>query len=139
MSLPAFDKLAVGDRLPALKPPPISRKTLALYAGASADHHPMHIDLDYARDAGAPDVFAHGMLSAAYVGRMLTDWAPQQCIRSLAVRFTGIMQLHAEPTCSGEIVDKMIEDGEQRVRVALKCVDQHGANKIVGEAVIALD
>ncbi|AZW29677.1 MaoC-like protein [Bordetella bronchiseptica GA96-01] len=139
MHVPAFDALAVGDSLPALRIPPISRKTLALYAGASADHHPMHIDLDYARASGAPDVFAHGMLSAAYVGRMLTDWVPQQRIRRLAVRFTGIMPLQAEPLCSARIAEKMLEDGEQRVRVTLNCVDQHGASKIVGEAVIALD
>lgn len=139
MTLPSFDKLAAGDRLPTLKLPPISRKTLALYAGASADHHPMHIDLDYARSAGMDDVFAHGMLSAAYVGRMLTDWVPQQRIRSLALRFTGIMQLYAEPTCTGEVIEKMEEGGERRVRLALRCADQHGAEKIVGEAVIALD
>jgi len=139
MDLPAYASIAVGDSLPALKIPPISRRTLALYAGASADHHPMHIDLDYARNAGATDVFAHGMLSAAYVGRMLTDWVPQQRIRRLALRFTGIMQLGAEPLCSAQVAGKMVEDGEQRVRVTLSCADQHGVNKIVGEAVINLD
>ncbi|MBO1017117.1 dehydratase [Achromobacter sp. SD115] len=139
MDIPAYASIAVGDSLPALKIPPISRKTLALYAGASADHHPMHIDLDYARSAGATDVFAHGMLSAAYVGRLLTDWVPQQRIRRLAMRFTGIMQLGAEPLCSARVAEKMVEDGEQRVRVTLSCADQHGVNKIVGEAVINLD
>ncbi|ADP18254.1 MaoC like domain protein 14 [Achromobacter xylosoxidans A8] len=139
MDIPAYASITVGDSLPALKIPPISRKTLALYAGASADHHPMHIDLDYARSAGATDVFAHGMLSAAYVGRLLTDWVPQQRIRRLAMRFTGIMQLGAEPLCSARVAEKMMEDGEQRVRVTLSCADQHGVNKIVGEAVINLD
>ncbi|WP_088156172.1 MaoC/PaaZ C-terminal domain-containing protein [Achromobacter xylosoxidans] len=139
MDLPAYASISVGDSLPALKIAPISRKTLALYAGASADHHPMHIDLDYARSAGAPDVFAHGMLSAAYVGRMLTDWVPQQRIRRLALRFTGIMQLGAEPLCSAQVAEKMTENGEQRVRVTLSCADQHGVNKILGEAVINLD
>ncbi|MGB3431564.1 MaoC/PaaZ C-terminal domain-containing protein [Achromobacter sp.] len=139
MDLPAYASISVGDSLPALRIAPISRKTLALYAGASADHHPMHIDLDYARSAGATDVFAHGMLSAAYVGRMLTDWVPQQRIRRLTMRFTGIMQLGAEPLCSAQVAAKMVEDGEQRVRVTLSCADQHGVNKIVGEAVINLD
>ena len=47
---------------------PISRTTLALFAGASGDHHPVHIDLDHARSTGNQDVFAHGMLTMAYLG-----------------------------------------------------------------------
>ena len=35
MSVPTFDQVKVGDELPALKLPRISRTTLALFAGAS--------------------------------------------------------------------------------------------------------
>lgn len=138
MNEPRFDSVAVGDSLPPLTLPEISRKTLALYAGASADHHPLHIDLDYARGAGVADVFAHGMLSAAYLGRMVTNWVPQERIRSLSVRFVGITQLHSVPTCSGEIIEKFEEQGEKRVKLAMKCANQHGEEKIVGFAVVAL-
>ncbi|HEY3709529.1 MAG TPA: MaoC/PaaZ C-terminal domain-containing protein [Amycolatopsis sp.] len=79
----------VGTELPPLKVPPISRTTLALFAGASGDHNPIHLDLDVARSAGLEDVFAHGMLSMAYLGRLLTDWVPQERIRSFAVRFAA--------------------------------------------------
>lgn len=138
MKEPRFDAVHVGDTLPALALPAISRKTLALYAGASADHHPLHIDLDYAREAGMQDVFAHGMLSAAFVGRLLTNWVSQERIRSLSVRFIGITQLHSEPACSAQVLEKFEQDGEQRVRLTLKCANQHGEDKIVGEAVVAL-
>jgi acyl dehydratase len=43
------------------------RETLALYAGASRDHKPIHVDVDFARAAGMPDVVAHGMLSMAWL------------------------------------------------------------------------
>ncbi|MEJ8858783.1 MaoC/PaaZ C-terminal domain-containing protein [Variovorax robiniae] len=138
MTAPSFDAVQVGDTLPVLTLPAISRKTLALYAGASADHHPLHIDLDYARDAGMKDVFAHGMLSAAYVGRLLTSWVPQECIRSLSMRFSGITQLYDVPTTSGRVIEKFEQDGEKRAKLALKCTNQHGEEKIVGEAVVAL-
>ena len=72
-----MSEIEVGTEIPALELPPISRYTLALYAGASGDHNPIHIDSDFAKAAGMPDVFAHGMLSMAYLGRMLTDWQPQ--------------------------------------------------------------
>ena len=66
--------IQVGSEIPALELAPITRFTLALYAGASGDHNPIHIDSDFAKKAGMPDVFAHGMLSMAYLGRMLTNW-----------------------------------------------------------------
>ena len=39
-----------GDAIPQLQLPAISRTTLALYAGASGDHNPNHIDIDFAHD-----------------------------------------------------------------------------------------
>ena len=70
----SYDALEVGSEIPPLTSKPISRHTLALYCGASGDHNPIHVDLDFAKAFGMPDVFAHGMLSMAYLGRMLTAW-----------------------------------------------------------------
>ena len=53
MTKSELQRLEVGDSIPDLRLPAITRKTLAVYAGASGDHHPLHIDSDYARDAGA--------------------------------------------------------------------------------------
>lgn len=138
MNEPTFDAIQVGDQLPPLTLASISRKTLALYAGASADHHPLHIDLDYARDAGMKDVFAHGMLSAAYLGRLLTNWVAQERIRSFSVRFTGITPLYTIPTCTAQITEKWEQDGETLVKLALKCANEHSEEKLLGIAVVAL-
>ena len=59
MDQPRFDSLKVGDTLPPLALPPINRTTLALFAGASNDHNPMHIDIDFARAGGMPDVLSN--------------------------------------------------------------------------------
>lgn len=128
----------VGFELPPLTLPAVNRTTLALYAGASGDHNQVHIDLDFARKARQPDVFAHGMLSVAYLGRLLTGWVAQQQIRSLSVRFTGITQLGHVPTCSARVIDSFEVDGERRVRLAIRCANQYGDDKLVGEAVVAL-
>lgn len=69
---PNYTDLKVGDNLPTFVKAPINRTTLALFAGASNDHNPIHIDLDFAQKAGYPDVFAHGMLVMAYMGQALT-------------------------------------------------------------------
>jgi acyl dehydratase len=135
---PRYSDVSVGDQLPVLEMAPINRTTLALYCGASGDHNPIHIDIDFARKARMPDVFAHGMLSAAYLGRLLTNWVPQRQIRRLSMRFTGITHLGHTPTCGGRIVEKVEEAGEKRVRIEIKCANQYGEDKVVGEAVVAL-
>jgi acyl dehydratase len=85
-----------------------------------------------------PDAFAHGMLSAAYLGRLLTQWVPQQQVRSLSIRFTGITHLGHLPTCTGTITEKFEENGEKRVRLQIRCGNQYGEEKLAGEAVVAL-
>jgi len=126
--------IAVGTELPPLQLPAISRTTLALFAGASGDHNPVHIDLDAARSAGIDDVFAHGMLSMAYLGRLLTDWVPQERIRSYRVRFAAITPVHGEPTCTGRVV--AVDDGLATLDLAVALPD--GTVTLTGDATVAL-
>ncbi|EJM38631.1 acyl dehydratase [Pseudomonas sp. GM33] len=138
MTIPLYSELQVGDALPPLQLPPVNRTTLALYAGASGDHNQVHIDLDFARRSRQPDVFAHGMLSAAYLGRLLTGWVPQAQIRFLSMRFVGITQLGHVPHLTGRIVEKYEADGEKRVRLQIQCNNQHGEPRLTGDAIVAV-
>jgi acyl dehydratase len=129
----------VGAELPALQIDPISRTTLALFAGASGDHNPIHIDIDVARSAGLDDVFAHGMLSMAYLGRLLTNAVPQERIRSYKVRFAAITPVHGQPTCTGTVTSIDEVDGERRATLDLKVVLADGTVTLLGSAAVALD
>ncbi len=131
-----FASLSVGSELPAINVPPITRTTLALFAGASGDHNPIHIDLDFAREAGHDDVFAHGMLTMAYLGRLLTGWVPQRQLRSFNLRFLGITHLRDALTCTGTVIEKLEEGGEKLVRVEVVSSDQADNRKAVDEALI---
>ena len=133
-----FDTIAVGDALPELVTEPISRTTLALYAGASGDHNPIHIDIDFARSHGMPDVFAHGMLSMAYLARLLTNWVPQDQIKTYHVRFAAITQVGERIRCTGKVVEKLEQDGEKQVRLDILAAGDNGEIKLAGDAVIAL-
>jgi acyl dehydratase len=126
--------LSPGDELPPLKADPISRATLALFAGASGDHNPIHIDLDVARAAGLDDVFAHGMLSMAYLGQLLTSWVPQQRLRSWRVRFAAITPVHGEPVCIGRVT--AVSDGQATVELTVTLAD--GTVTLAGDAVVDL-
>jgi len=137
-TVPRFDDVRVGDTLPPLTLPPLDRTTLALFAGASGDHNPIHIDIDVARRAGLPDVIGHGMLSMAWLGRLLTGWAPQTALREFGVRFQGIVHLGNVITCTGTVVEKLERAGERLVRIELQATNQYGERKTAGEALVAL-
>jgi acyl dehydratase len=130
--------ICVGEKLPVLTLPPVDRTTLALFGGASGDHNPIHIDIDFARRAGMPDVFAQGMLGMAWLSRLLTQWAPQARLRKYEARFAGITHLGNAITCTGEVIELMEFEGEQCARVSLSSSNQFGQNKIVGEAIVAM-
>lgn len=128
----------IGAELPELRLGDVSRSTLALFAGASGDHNPMHIDIDVAKSAGLPDVFAHGMLSMAYLGRLLTSWVAPEAIRSYSVRFAAITPVHAEPTARARITAVDVIEGERRVTLALSVTLDDGTETLSGEAVVAV-
>lgn len=128
----------IGTELPPLAVQPITRTTLALFAGASGDHNPIHIDLDAAKQAGFDDVFAHGMLSMAYLGRLITSWVPQSQLRSLSTRFSAITPVHAQPTVTGTVKSIDEVDGEQRATVDIQITLANGTITLRGDAVVAL-
>ena len=133
-----FEAAKVGDTLPEHTTKPITRHTLALYCGASGDHNPMHVDIDFAKKAGMPDVFAHGMLSMAYLAQLLTKWVPQGQIRQWGVRFVAITPVHAKIICTGKVVETFEAEGETRVRLEINAHTDAGLHTLAGDAVIAL-
>ena len=93
---------------------------------------------DVARRAGMPDVFAQGMLGMAWVGRLITGWAPQTQLRRFNARFQGITHLGNAIRCTGRVVEKLEVDGERCVRIEVQSANQFGQVKIAGEALVAL-
>ena len=131
-----LDNAFVGDKIPDLVIEPITRSTLALYAGASGDHNPIHIDLDFAKEAGMKDVFAHGMLIMAYLGKAVTNIVPQSNLKNFSVRFSSITNIGDILTCSGEV--KKIEKNNSKKIIVLDLIesDEFGDIKISGVATI---
>lgn len=138
MDIEVIKTLKVGDILEPLIQKPISRSTLALFAGASGDHNPIHIDIDFAKSVGLDDVFAHGMLGMAYLGRFLTLFTDQKNLRSYSVRFSSITQVGAELKCSGKVTEIFEEKDEKFLKLELSATDQNNDVKLMGDAVITL-
>ena len=131
-----LDTASVGDKIPDLVIEQITRSTLALYAGASGDHNPMHIDLDFAKEAGMKDVFAHGMLIMAYLGRAVTNIVPQSNLKNFNVRFSSITNIGDILTCSGEVTKIDKNNSKKTIVLDLIVSDEFGDIKISGAATI---
>lgn len=128
----------IGDGL-SVQAPEISRATLALFAGASGDHNPIHIDTDFAAAAGYDDVFAHGMLSVAYLAKALTGVVPQERLKALEVRFVSRTPVHAAPRSTITLREVDTEGDKPVALLDLEVVIASQITTITGSAEVRLD
>ena len=130
--------LARGDLVASYTADPITRHALAVYAGASGDYNPIHVDIDFARRAGMPDVFAQGMLVMGFLSRCLGMVSPPDRLREFSVRFLTITQVGDAITCAARLVRIETTGGERRARLQLLATNQAGEIRLKGEAVVAV-
>ncbi len=84
----AWGDVEVGTELPA-QTFTITRADLVRYAGASGDFNVIHWNERVATEVGLPNVIAHGMLTMALGGRVVTDWIGDPgALLQYSVRFT---------------------------------------------------
>jgi acyl dehydratase len=119
----------------------LTRSRIVQYAGASGDFSPQHTDEYYnVHAAGYPTVFAHGMLSMAAAGRLLTDWLGVGSLRYFGGRFLGQVwpgdSLVARATVRESRPESVAVAGE--VVLDFEVVDQHLEPVIRGSAVAEL-
>jgi len=69
----AYEKLQEGAEIEPVVKGPITKEQLKEYGPAAGDPNPIHIDDEFAKMAGYPGVFAHGMLSMGFLGQFLAD------------------------------------------------------------------
>ncbi len=128
-----FDELAVGDPLPPLTKPPVSKVQLVRYAGASGDFNPIHTDDEAARRSGLKGVIAHGLLVMGFVGEAVATWAPRRCLRRLSVRFSGMTYPGDAITVRATLSAKEPLVEGLKVICGVSASDQHGEVKLSGQ------
>ena len=129
--------VVTGDKITELEYE-LLRDNVNLIFSKSESGYKAISDLGMARESGMPDVFAHGMLSMAYLGRMLTNWQPQAKLRKFGNKFAAITHLQDAITCSGKVVEILEHDGETLARCEIQAVKENGKQTLVGEALVAL-
>jgi 3-hydroxybutyryl-CoA dehydratase len=132
-------ELQVGLPLPEVKRH-ITQEMINLYAQASRDFNPIHINPEFARKTAAGGTIAHGMLNLAFCSQMMTqafgpDWLENG-------RFNVRFKMPARPgddlTVQGKI-EKILTESEKRVvNCSVLCSNQKGETIISGEAIVRI-
>ena len=127
--------LSEGMSLPGLKKH-ITQEQLNLYAEASQDFNPIHIDEEFARKTPLGGTIAHGMLILAYVSQMMTaafgkDWLVGG---KLNIRFKEPARPGDTITVGGWISKLEKSDQETIIKCDVQCSNQKNGLIITGEA-----
>jgi acyl dehydratase len=124
MSAKIGAEVSVGDELPPLSVR-VTRADLVRYAGASLDFNPIHWNERVAVEAGLPNVIAHGMLTMALAGRLVTDWVGDPAaVIEYGARFTRPVVVPnndegAVVEFTGKVAEKR-EDGTVKIDITAK-------------------
>jgi hydroxyacyl-ACP dehydratase HTD2-like protein with hotdog domain len=126
--------LVVGAELPELVKHPTTRQ-LVQYAGAQGDFYEIHYDQEYARSVALPGVILHGLLKAAFLGQLVTDWLGERgTLKSFEVSYRGIDQPGRPYRCRGRISRV---DGSD-VELEVWGEDPEGKRTTVGTATVRM-
>jgi len=131
--------VTVGEELGPLTVE-LDRARLVRYAGAALDFNPIHWSERAAAAAGLPDVIAHGMLTMAVAGRLVTDWAGDPgAVEQFDTRFSGLVPVDAEGPAEVLIRGTVAELDGTRATVDLAVEVGDRAVLKAARAVIRLD
>ena len=133
-----FEDVKEGTELPPFVVEKLTRTDLVRYAGASGDFNPIHHDEEFAKMAGNPTVFGHGMLTAGFLAKCLTDAVGVESLRRYKVRFATRVWPGDRITCSGRVTKKYEEGGERRIDGEVTATRQTGETAIAGTFTAAL-
>lgn len=132
LPVPYFEDVDVGDAVPPLAKF-ITHNQLVRYSGASGDFNPIHTDPEAAKAAGLGGVIAHGLLSMAFLGQLMTDWIGDPgALKQLHCRFSKMVRPGDTVTAKGTVAEKKVEQGEHLVLCKIWVENQHGEVVLTG-------
>lgn len=131
--------LREGTKLPEIKKN-ITQENINLYADASKDYNPIHIDEAFARKTPAGGTIAHGMLNLAYISQMMTSAFGLSWLNGgkLNVRFRNPARPGDTIMVSGKVTRVQKNQGETLVTCDVLCSNQKDESIITGEASVKI-
>jgi acyl dehydratase len=113
----AFDRVQVGDEIPALSKV-VKREEVKAYADASGDQNPLHQDDDFARSVGFPGIIAHGMFTMAHLVKAVTDWTGDPgALKRMKVQFRAVVFMDETMVARGRV--ESLDPDSKRARLTV--------------------
>jgi len=116
----------------------ITQEKINLYAEASGDFNPIHVDESFAAKTPLGGTIAHGMLSLAYVSEVMTSAFGRSWLSGgkLRARFKEPARPGDTLTISGKINCVEQKDDVSYANCSFECRNQKGAAIVAGEAIV---
>lgn len=140
MSLGQLSELSEGMNLHESKRI-ITQANINLYAEASQDFNPIHIDEDFAKKTPLGGTIAHGMLILAYVSQMMSAAFGRSWLAGgkLNVRFKTPARPGDTITVTGRISRIERSEGQTLIHCDVLCRNQNGEAVITGETSLRVE
>ena len=116
----------------------ITQENINLYAEASGDFNPIHIDEPFAAKTPLGGTIAHGMLSLAYVSEMMTSAFGQNWLSEgkLRAKFKEPARPGDTLTINGKIICLEQRDDVSYANCSFECLNQKGEMIVTGETTV---
>lgn len=116
----------------------LSQEKINLYAEASGDFNPIHIDEQFAAQTDLGGTIAHGMLILAYVSEMMTltfgkNW---HSTGKLSARFKTPVRSEDTITITGKIDSISRDDNSLNFICTITCHNQQYQTNVQGKATV---
>ena len=132
--MPSYDEVEVGQEIPAQQFV-LQRANLVQYAGASGDFNIIHWNERVAKAVGLPNVIAHGMLTMATAGRVVTDWVGDPGrVLEYGVRFSRPVVVEDDDTGATLTVAGTVEEKLDGGRVVVGLTATVDGSKVLAAA-----
>lgn len=134
MTPTAIESLVVGQSVEV--PTVVTAHMVELFAEATGDRNPVHLDEEFAAKTKFGGRIAHGMLTAGFVSAAIASKlpGPGSIYMGQTLRFTRPVKLGDTVTVKLEVVEIIAE--KKRVRLSTVCTNQNGETVMEGEATV---
>ncbi len=125
--------LQVGDKGWFTKT--ITEKDVFAFAEASGDFNPLHIDEEYAKRTVFGHRIAHGILTAGIISTVLGGEIPGlgTIFVEMHIKFLKPVYFGDTVTATGTVMEII---NPKRVRLMVACLNQHGEDVALGNAIV---
>jgi acyl dehydratase len=133
-----YEDIGVGSELPTLIKHPTSRQ-LVKWAGVSGDYYEIHYDNDFAKSTGLPGIIVHGMLTASFLGQVVTDWMGEWgTLKKFSTSNRAMLFPGHDVTCKGVVSNKYNKDGEHFIECKTWTENDKGEKTTTAVAIVTV-